>query len=76
MKQKTTNIIICPNSTDPQYENVPGYDIPALNRKLQKLRKKRRKIKRKQRKNTKTVRKNNKRKIRGKSKKKSKSEKN
>ena len=75
MKQKATNIIICPNSTDLLDESFPGHDLPALNRKLRKLRKKGRKNKRKRKKNTKNDRNTKKRKIRRKSKKKSKSDK-
>ena len=47
MKQKATNIIICPNSSDLPYESIPGQSIPALNKKLRKLRKITRKSKRK-----------------------------
>ena len=75
MKQKATNIIICPNSTGLPIDSFPGQDLPALNRKLRKLRKKPGKNKRKQKKNTKNDRKTKKRKIRRKSKKKSKSDK-
>ena len=52
MKQKATNIIICPNSDGLPYESVPGQNIPALNKKLRKLRKKIRRMKRKQRKSS------------------------
>ena len=48
MKQKATNIIICPNSTSLPYVSTRGYDISALNKKLEKLRKTRRKRMRKQ----------------------------
>ena len=50
MKQKATNIIICPNSADLPYESVPGQSIPALSKKLRKLRKKMRKSNRKRKK--------------------------
>ena len=50
MKQKATNVIICPNSADLPYESIPGQSIPALNKKLRKLRKKMRKSKRKRKK--------------------------
>ena len=61
MKQKATNIIICPNSSDLPYESIPGQSIPALNKKLRKLRKKMIKSKRKRKKMIKSKRKKKKR---------------
>ena len=47
MKQKATNIIICPNSSVLPFEVLPGQDTSTLNRNLKKLQKKFRKKKRK-----------------------------
>ena len=40
MKQKSTNMIICPNTTELPYETAVGVDTPALNRKLKYLQQK------------------------------------
>ena len=56
MKQKATNIIICPNSNELPYESSPGQNILALSKKLRKLRKKMRRRKRKERKRPRSIR--------------------
>ena len=55
IKQKGSNVLICPNSKDLPYESLNGQNVPELNRKLNLLKKKlgknkKDKTKRKQRK--------------------------
>ena len=63
MKQKATNIIICPNSTGLPYESSADQNIPALNQKLRKLRRKMKGNKIKRKKKTKRSKRKRKKKV-------------